>query len=154
MDKKGYIDALGSDGRDWIDEYFESNYCGDEEFGDVFPDMELAITGNDNGSYWCSTVSAKEAIADAMWDDEVVDAVRELGYDGIPTDKGPEVVDVIIRVALMKEVYSELEDYFEENKPTIENVISQMEDYVRGAGVDAGLVNKWKGMLETVESMM
>lgn len=101
MNKNDYIDALRSDGYDYIDEYFECSFDPDDEFSDIYDDLELRITGNDNGSYYCSTAKATEAIAEAMWDEEVVDLIRDLGYDGIPTDKGPEAVDVIIRYALL-----------------------------------------------------
>lgn len=90
----------------------------------------MSITGNDNGSFYCSSAKAKEAISDAMWDEEIVDLIRELGYDGIPTDKGPEAVDVIIRYVLIGEVYSELEDYFDENKPSIDAVIDSMNHWL------------------------
>lgn len=156
MDKQDYIDALRSDGEDWIDEYLESSYSEGEDFSDVYSDMELVITGNDNGSYWISTAKAKEAIAEAMWDEEVVDAVRELGFDGIPTDKGPEAVDVIIRVALLGEVYSDLEDYFEENKPTIDNVLDQMDQYMYSSTErpDSSTIARWHQMLEFVQDNM
>lgn len=154
MNKQDYIDELKSDGEDWIDDYFYESYDPDYDFSDVYPDMELSITGNDNGSYYCSTAKAQEAIAEAMWDEEVVNAVRDMGFDGIPTDKGPEAVDVIIRIALLGEVISELEDYFDENKPTIENVLDGMDYWIRSDKQPTiNELKKWHEMLEKVQEV-
>lgn len=156
MNKQEYIENIKSDGEEWIDDYFESGqWDGEEEFSDIYYDMELVITGNDNGSYYCSTAKAQEAIAEAMWDDDIVNAIRELGYDGIPTDKGPEAVDVIIRCALLGEIYSDLEEYFDETKPTIENVIDQMDQYIRSEiQPSLSVIFDWHKMLEIVQDRM
>ena len=153
MNKQEYLDELLESGKEWIDDYFYGSFDPDEDFSDIYDEMQMVITGNDNGSFYCSTAKAKEAIADAMWDEEVVDAVRELGYDGIPTDKGPEAVDVIIRYALLGEVYSELEDYFDENKPTFENVLGDMDYYIqKDIQPDSSTLASWHEKLEILQA--
>lgn len=155
MNKRDYLEELESDGIDYIDEYFRDSFDPDEDFSDIYSDMELRITGNDNGSYYCNSAKAQEAIAEAMWDEDIVNAVRELGYDGIPTDKGPEAVDVIIRIVLLGEIYSDLEEYFEENKPTIENVLNEMDYFIKN-NIEPQLyrIKKWHAILETVQDLM
>ena len=152
MNKHEYIEELLDAGKEYIDEYFECSFDPDEDFSDIFDDMQLRITGNDNGSYYCSSAKAKEAIADAMWDEEVVDAVRDLGYDGIPTDKGPEAVDVIIRFALLGEVYSDLECYFDDNKPSFDNLLGDLEYWMRNDEQPPNDILKfWHFMVERMQ---
>lgn len=112
MDKNGYLSELYADGREWIEENVEYY----DSFDDAYFDMELTITGNDNGSYYCNSYKAREALEGVLWDDDVVDAIRDMGFDGMPTDRGPETCDVLVRIALLGELYSKLEDYFDELK--------------------------------------
>ena len=152
MNKQEYLDELLESGKEWIDDYFYGNFDPDDEFSDVYDEMQLVITGNDNGTFYCSTAKAKEAISDAMWDEEVVDLVRDLGYDGIPTDKGPEAVDVIIRYALLGEVYSELEDYFDINKPSFDNLLVDLDYWIcndKQPTID--VLKAWHDMLEKLQ---
>lgn len=155
MNKQEYLDELLESGKEWINDYFYGSFDPDDEFSDIYDDMQMVITGNDNGSYYCSTAKATEAISEAMWDEEVVDLIRDLGYDGIPTDKGPEAVDVIIRYALLGEVYSELEDYFEENKPTIESVMEDIEYWInKDEKPHIDELKKWYEKLERIQEAM
>lgn len=148
MNKNEYIEELILDGQNYIDEYFENSFDPNDEFSDIYSDLELSITGNDNGSYYCNSYKAGQAISEAMWDDDVVDAVKELGYDSIPTDKGPEGVDVIIRIALLGEVYSDLEDYFDEHKPSFDNLMYSMDYYIKNkSNPSYTLLEGWYEML-------
>lgn len=112
MNKQEYLVDLLEAGQDWIDENIEDY----DNFSDAYWEMELVITGNDNGSYYCNSYKAEEAVSGVLWDEEIVEAVKELGFDGMPTDKGPEALDVIVRIALLSYIYSDLEDYWDDNK--------------------------------------
>lgn len=153
MNKEEYLDELMEAGKEWIDEYLVDSFDPDEEFSDIYPEMELVITGNDNGSYYCSSAKAQEAIANAMWDESVVSLIKELGFDGIPTDKGPEAVDVLIRIALLGEIYSDLEDYFDDNKPSFDNLLGDLDYWIRNnKQPTVDVLIKWHEMLETLQS--
>ena len=154
MNKQEYLEDLLESGKEWIDDYFYGSFDPDDEFSDIYDDMQMVITGNDNGSFYCSTAKAAEAISEAMWDEEVVDLIRELGYDGIPTDKGPEAVDVIIRYALLGEVYSELEDYFNENKPSFDNLLGDFDCWIKNnkqPTIDT--VMRWHDLVEKLQAV-
>lgn len=112
MNKQQYLAELLSDGQDWIDENIEYY----DSFGEAYDDMELVITGNDNGSYYCSSYKAEQALEGVMWDEEIADLCRDFGFDGIPTEKGPEACDVIVRCALLCYIYGDLEEYWDDNK--------------------------------------
>lgn len=112
MNKEQYIGNLLADGIEFIDD----NYDIYDTFDDLYDEMELVITGNDNGSYYCNTAKAEEALAGVIWDQDVIDAVRWLGYESIPLSEGAESADVIVRIALMNEVTNRLKNYYEELK--------------------------------------
>lgn len=113
MDYKQYINDIKDDCIDFIDDNI--NYYDD--FESLYDEMCLVVTGNDVGSYYCNSFKAKEAVEDAIWDNDIIKAVKDLGYhSGIPTDDGPEACDVIIRCALIYHVYNEVQDYFDELK--------------------------------------
>lgn len=108
MNKVEYLDNILSDGQCWIDEnidYYDS-------FDSAYDDMELDITGNANGSYYCNAAKAAEAVSDVIWDGDIVLEVQAYGYNGMPTELGPETCDVLVRIALLPWLYNELEDYF------------------------------------------
>lgn len=55
--------------------------------------------GNMTGSRFCSTYKAQEALKEAgfPWDDELVELVKEFGYDMSELlERGAEVVDVVL----------------------------------------------------------
>lgn len=112
MNKQQYIENLLADAKDWIDENAEYY----DRFDDAYDEMQMVITGNDNGSYYCSTRRAEESLSGVMWDNDVIELCKDLGYDGIPTEKGAEACDVIVRYVLCGDIYGEAEDYFDEVK--------------------------------------
>lgn len=154
MNKQEYLEEILESGKEWIDDYFYGSFDPSDEFSDIYDDMQMVITGNDNGSFYCSSAKAREAISDAMWDEEVVDLIRELGYDGIPTDKGPEAVDVMIRYALVGEIYSDLEEYFYDSKPSIEIIMDDI-DYYISKDVQPGVatLEQWHEKLERIQEI-
>lgn len=109
-----YLEEVERDAKVALEE--AADYDPDRDYDDVRDDLFLddSVTGNGSGSYTFSTAKAAENVAGIMWDDEVVELFRDMGYDGIPTEKGPEAVDVIARCIALDELYSTLEDYWEE----------------------------------------
>lgn len=112
MNKLEYTENVLADAMEWIDENIE--YCDD--FSSAFDDMELTITGNDNGSYYCNSRRAEEALEGIIFDEEINNAMRDYGYESLPLYKGAEACDVIVRIVILNELYAEVEDYFNEKK--------------------------------------
>ena len=75
------------------------------------------MTGNGSGSYFFNAAKAREAVADAIWDEKILDALSEITIDGDEIaqylrDNNPESLDVCIRCAMLSEVYGEIEEHF------------------------------------------
>lgn len=86
--------------RETLDEIVSEGYETREEIlkrwedGDTQDDF-----GNMTGSRFCSTYKAEEALKEAgfPWDSELVDLVKEFGYDMSELlERGAEVVDVVL----------------------------------------------------------
>lgn len=73
-----------------------------------------SVTGNGSGSYTFSSAKAAELVSGIIFDHEAIWVFREYGYEGIPTEKGPESCDVIARCIALGYVSGELEEYFNE----------------------------------------
>lgn len=99
------------------EEYILENIDEFDDWDTLYEEMELTITGNDNGSYYCNSAKAEEALAGVTFDSEVAMYLRDYGYeDGLPTEKGPETCDVLVRFAALQAVYSDLENFYEDHK--------------------------------------
>lgn len=115
-----YRNAVISDAEDVIAECFDNGtYDEETDFNDVYDNLFVddAVTGNGSGSYFFNAAKAREAVADAIWDDKILDALSEIGVDGdriaqYLRDNDAESLDVCIRCAMLGEVYGEIEDYF------------------------------------------
>ena len=87
-------------------------------------EMELQITGNDNGSYFGNAYRAEQAIGGALWDERFTSWLACFGISGRRLlDKGPEYMDVLIRLAAFSWCRGALEDIavtavYDENEPT------------------------------------
>lgn len=110
MNREEYIENILADAKNWIDE----NYNFYNDFTEAWDEMEIEITGNSIGSYFCNTVKAEECIQGVIFDPQVYEAVRDLTGTTLPLEQGPEICDVIVRIALMNELYGEIFDYWEE----------------------------------------
>lgn len=103
-----------------IDEQFDGGYWdGDTEWDVVYDNLFIddSVTGNGSGSYFFNAAKAREAVADAIWDEKVLNALSEIGVDGDQIaqylrDNDAESLDVCIRCAMLGEVYSEIEEHF------------------------------------------
>lgn len=117
MNRHEYEEQVLSDCKDWIDENHEY-YSSFESARD---DMELAVTGNDNGSYYCNSYKAEQAVGGVIFDSSISDLLQfHLGVEGgIPTHRGAETADVYVRIAIFYELSNEIESYFDEVKEAL-----------------------------------
>ena len=120
MNYNDYYQQVKNDAIDAIDEQFDCGYWDSDTEWDVVYDnifVDDAVTGNGSGSYFFNAAKAREAVADAIWDEKILDALSEIGVDGeriaqYLRDGDAESLDVCIRCAMLGEVYGEIEDYF------------------------------------------
>ena len=121
MDYNDYYHQVKNDAIAVIDEQFDDDYWdGDTEWDVVYYDNLLVndgVTGNGSGSYFFNAAKAREAVADAIWDKKVLNALSEIGISGdriaqYLRDNDAESLDVCIRCAMLGEVYGEIEEHF------------------------------------------
>ena len=108
--------------REDAENYISANYDSSVDFDDFYCDMELSVTGNDNGSYYCNSYCAREAVSEVLFDPDFLDAVQSYGTDiftsCFPGDLfelllDPEGVDVMVRIVVLSILYGELEEYYD-----------------------------------------
>lgn len=120
MDYNDYYQQVKNDAIAAIDEQFDYGYWdGDTEWDVVYDNIFVddAVTGNGSGSYFFNAAKAREAVADAIWDEKILDVLSEIGISGdriaqYLRDNDAESLDVCIRCAMLGEVYSEIEEHF------------------------------------------
>lgn len=120
MNYNDYYQQVKNDAIAAIDEQFDCGYWdGDTEWDVVYDNIFVddAVTGNGSGSYFFNAAKAREAVADAIWDEKILNALSEIGISGdrivqYLRDNDAESLDVCIRCAMLGEVYGEIEDYF------------------------------------------
>ena len=120
MNYNDYYQQVKNDAIAAIDEQFDYGYWdGDTEWDVVYDNLFVddGVTGNGSGSYFFNAAKAREAVADAIWDEKILDALSGIGVDGDAIaqylrDNDAESLDVCIRCAMLSEVYSELEEHF------------------------------------------
>ena len=120
MNYNDYYQQVKNDAIAAIDEQFDCGYWdGDTEWDVVYDNIFVddAVTGNGSGSYFFNAAKARENVADAIWDEKILDALYNIGCDGDQIaqylrDGEAEALDVCIRCAMLGEVYGEIEDYF------------------------------------------
>ena len=124
MNYNDYYQQVKNDAIAAIDEQFDCGYWdGDTEWDVVYDNIFVddAVTGNGSGSYFFNAAKAREAVADAIWDEKVLNALSEIGVDGDQLadylrDNDPESIDVCIRCAMIGEVYAEVERHFSDRQ--------------------------------------
>lgn len=121
MNYNDYYQQVKNDAIAAIDEQFDCGYWdGNTEWDVVYYDNLLVndgVTGNGSGSYFFNAAKAREAVADAIWDKKVLNALSEIGISGdriaqYLRDNDAESLDVCIRCAMLGEVYGEIEEHF------------------------------------------
>lgn len=110
-----YKESVKQDAIEFIDE----NYSYYNDFGDLFDHLELSVTGNDNGSYYCNSYAAKEALKDIIFDNEFHELLDysdlRNGFYHYINENDPESADVIARIIILWDMYDDIKDYWEEN---------------------------------------
>lgn len=120
MNYNDYYQQVKNDAIAAIDEQFKNGYWDSDTEWDVVYDnlfVDDSVTGNGSGSYFFNSAKAREAVADAIWDEKILDALSEISIDGDEIaqylyDNNAESLDVCIRCAMLGEIYGEIEDYF------------------------------------------
>ena len=92
---------------DCFDDYAESEF---ERDVDDPCGWRGSFTGNNCGSRFCNAGVAQENISNIIWDEEFANACKMFGYDGVPTERGAETVEVIATELAIDEFYSELKN--------------------------------------------
>lgn len=114
MNWKDYEREVLEDAKEYIEENAKYYDTWDEMYDELF--LSDYVTGNGSGSYTFCTETAKENVVGIIFDDDAISAFRDFGYEGIPTEKGPESVDVIARCIALGYVSGELEMYFDDTR--------------------------------------
>ncbi|MBT1161229.1 hypothetical protein [Bifidobacterium sp. SO1] len=114
MENYNYSDAVRSDILDWL----EDNHSLYMDADDARDSCELTVTGNDNGSYTCSSYQAAEYVRPFIWGSEwdaFTDYVTdELGMDMGKAMQDAETLDVYVRFYYFGQVWQELVDDIED----------------------------------------
>ena len=104
MNFDDYCSEVYNDSMDVI----RDSYKDYDNWEDLYDELFLCVTGNDNGSHYCNSAKAEEALEGVLWDSDYA-----AEYGSLPTDKGPEVCDVIVRINALEGMGSNLEEEFE-----------------------------------------
>lgn len=116
MKLEGYKHQVYEDAIEYIDEIDLDNYFND--FYDLFNEIELVVTGNDNGSYYCNRYDAEESVKDLVFDDyfnTILDwyDLKDAFYSKI-SQNNPEGADVIARIAILWTLRDDIWRYWKE----------------------------------------
>lgn len=119
MTYEDYINDIIVDGKQYIEEFLEYNKNADLD--EIIDSMFVSsVTGNDNGSYYCNSYKAKQAVKDVIFEDWFKDMCDEFGVferkDVIDFLYNPESLDVSVRCYLLgsSEVIEAFENYYSE----------------------------------------
>ena len=118
MNYKQYINQVRNDAIEYIDDQVNSGYwTKDTSIDDIYDELFVAdgVTGNGSGSYTFNSYRASENVADAIWDDDIVCALGEIGVNvgELVDNHDPEGLDVSIRCAILGHIMCDLEEHFD-----------------------------------------
>ena len=124
MNYSDYHEAVYSDAIEHIeDQGYLHNFAdpdpnctwGWNDFLDMMEEIELCVTGNDNGSYYCNSYKAKQALQDAVFDEDILTLLSAHGLEDsfwrYVREGDYESADVIIRCAMFYEVYDDVQEW-------------------------------------------
>lgn len=127
MNYSDYHEAVYSDTIDYIKEQgYLGNFAdpdpdctwGWNDFLDMMDEIELCVTGNDNGSYYCNSYKAKKALEDAVFDQDILTLLSAHGMEDsfwrYMREHDYESADVIIHCAMFYEVYDDVQEWIVE----------------------------------------
>lgn len=115
MSHYNYFEDVAEDAKNFICENID---CYDD-FDSMFDEMFVSdcVTGNASGSYTFNSYTAQQYVNDALWDEEISCLFETRGEDIFEVaKKGPEYLDVCIRCYVLSDLYSDLEEFFQEQK--------------------------------------
>ena len=84
------------------------SHAGGCDIDEVMCDMELSVTGNDNGSYYCSSSRAQAAVEGVIFDNDFHNAANCYGFCLSDYLDSPETFDVVVRIVAFNELYSDI----------------------------------------------
>ena len=124
MNYSDYHETVYSDTIEYIeDQGYLHNFAdpdpnctwGWNDFLDMMEEIELCVTGNDNGSYYCNSYKAKQALQDAVFDEDILTLLSAHGLEDsfwrYMREGDYESADVIIRCAMFYEVYDDVQEW-------------------------------------------
>lgn len=115
MSHYNYYENVTEDAKDFICENIDQYNYFDSLFDEMF--VSDYVTGNASGSYTFNAYTAQQYINDALWDEEINYLFEANGEDIFEVaKKGPEHLDVCIRCYVLSDLYSALEEFFQEQK--------------------------------------
>lgn len=100
----------------WISDFLDSDYnYGWDEFVEHMDEAEMAVTGNDNSSYYCNRLEAENAVRDLFFDEEFYTALKDNemydSFNNYVAKDDPESADVIARIVAFYENYPAVEEW-------------------------------------------
>lgn len=113
-----YLDDVLCDVKNYIDE--NKDYLRGCDIDNVMDDMELSVTGNDNGSYYCSSAKARAAVEGVVFDNDFHNAANHYGFCLSDYLDSPETFDVVVRIVAFHQLYDEI-------YTMVENAIEEVE---------------------------
>ena len=123
MNWADYIEAVRNDTKKYFIENgyidnFKSDDLGYNDFSELMDEIELRVSGNDNGSYYFNPQKAQEAVKDIIFDDDFYDAAQchETWYyfQEYLGKQDAEAADVIARLTAFEENWCGIQMWLEE----------------------------------------
>ena len=125
MNYNEYREAVYYDTIEWIkdagyiEDFKDPEYdWGQRQFDELMEDCELCVTGNDNGSYYCNSFKAKEALRDVPFDQDILATLSAHCFEDTfwryMREGDYEAADVTVRYVLFWEVQSDVQAWIEE----------------------------------------
>lgn len=97
---------------------FKNNDWDYNDFSELMDEIELRVSGNDNGSYYFNPQKAQEAVKDIIFDDDFYDAAQchETWYyfQEYLGKQDAEAADVIARLTAFEENWCGIQMWLEE----------------------------------------
>lgn len=123
MEWADYIEAVRNDTENFFIERgyldnFKNDDWGYNDFSELMDEIELRVSGNDNGSYYFNFQKAQEAVKDIIFDDDFYDAAQchETWYhfQKYLGKQDAESADVIARLTAFCENWCDIQKWLEE----------------------------------------
>ena len=123
MEWVDYIEAVRNDTEDFfiVNGYldnFKNDDWGYNDFSDLMDEIELYISGTDNGSYYFNAWKAQEAVKDIIFDDDFYEAANAHEtweyFQKYLEKQDAEAADAIARLTAFYENWNDIQKWLEE----------------------------------------